>query len=140
MSKEVFRTEIAKKLRKLRNERNLTSKQVAEAIGISHASYRKYETDTKPPYDKLVKIADFFNVSVDYLVGKEDQASEDDEYVFTEVGGSSGLTVSNQWDYFDNELGELSQEEIELIKSFRGVSENDRTDIADYIKNKETEK
>ena len=140
MSKEVFRTELAKKLIKLRNERDLTAKQVAEAIGISHASYRKYETDIIPPYNKLVKIADFFNVSIDYLAGKETKTSDDDDYIATEIGSSSGLTMSNQWGYFDNELGELSQEEIELIKSFRGVSENDRTDIADYIKNKETEK
>ena len=57
-----------KKLAILRGDRNLTQKQLAEKTGISASSIAMYEIGERVPTLKRAKIlADFFQVSVDYL-------------------------------------------------------------------------
>lgn len=46
---------------------------MADILGISQPSYIRYENDTsEPTQETLVKIADTFDVSVDYLLGRSD--------------------------------------------------------------------
>ncbi len=60
-------------LAKLREVKKLTQQQVAEKIHISRATYAQYEIDRRvPEYLTLEKLADFFEVSIDYLVGREE--------------------------------------------------------------------
>lgn len=55
-------------LKQLRQQHKLGTEQVAEAIGVSGSAYRNYERgERNPDYDKIVKIADFYNVTTDYL-------------------------------------------------------------------------
>ena len=62
------------RIAKLREKRGLTQGNLAEKIGISRASLSHYETNRREPdYDTLEKIADFFNVSVDYLLGRTER-------------------------------------------------------------------
>lgn len=57
----------------LRKSRNLTQKQVYEAVGMSALGYQRYEYgEREPAYQKLIALADFFDVSLDYLVGRSD--------------------------------------------------------------------
>jgi len=64
---------ISKKITALRQEKGLTQQAVAEAIGIASATYAHYESDQhKPDEFTLCKIAKFFNVSPDYLLGIND--------------------------------------------------------------------
>ena len=57
----------------LRTSRNLTQKQVYESIGMSAIGYQRYEYgDREPAYQKLIALADYFDVSLDYLVGRSD--------------------------------------------------------------------
>ena len=59
------------RLAKLREELGLTRKEVAEKLNIDQTTYGKYELSKRQPdYDTLQKIASFFNVSVDYLLGR----------------------------------------------------------------------
>ena len=61
------------RLRLLRSERGVSQKQVSESLGITEVGYRNYETGRrKPTFDILPSIADFFNVSTDYLFGRSD--------------------------------------------------------------------
>lgn len=61
------------RLKKLRISRNLTQKQVADGIDMAPMAYQKYEYGTREPaYQKLIAIADYFNVSIDYLTGRTD--------------------------------------------------------------------
>lgn len=56
----------------LRKSRNLTQDDLAEALDISLSSYQKYERDVvSPSYETLCKIADFYHVTTDYLLGRE---------------------------------------------------------------------
>lgn len=60
------------KLRELRKKQNLTQMALGELLGISHRNISKYETGLiMPDIDTLISFADFFNVSLDYLVGRE---------------------------------------------------------------------
>jgi transcriptional regulator with XRE-family HTH domain len=62
---------LAGNLKRARKLRGLTAQQVATHIGTSLRNYRKYESDdAKPTYEALVMIADFLNVSTDYLLGR----------------------------------------------------------------------
>lgn len=57
----------------LRKERNLTQKQVYEAVNMSALGYQRYEYGTREPaYKNLIALADYFDVSIDYLVGRTD--------------------------------------------------------------------
>ena len=60
-----------KNLRKLREESNTTQKQLAEVVGVSQQSINKYENhNVEPDIETLVRIANYFNTSVDYLIGR----------------------------------------------------------------------
>lgn len=60
------------RLKELRNSRNLTQKEVAQIFGMTERNYQKLETVTKPKYESIVKFADYYNVSTDYLLGRTD--------------------------------------------------------------------
>lgn len=60
-------------LKNLRKERQLKQKEVAQALNISVQSYCNYETGQRKPHPDMLKtLAQFYNVSVDYLLGRGD--------------------------------------------------------------------
>ncbi len=62
------------KLKELRKVNKITQEQLAEIIGVERSSVGKYESPTKPVIpspDIITRIADYFNVSVDYLLDRE---------------------------------------------------------------------
>lgn len=66
-------TTFGERLKFLRNERNLTQKEFACIIEINERSYQNYEINKSTPnYKILMFLADYFNVSLDYLVGRSD--------------------------------------------------------------------
>ena len=60
------------RVKELRKCKGMTQKQVAEAMGITERSYQRYEAENNPNHDTLLKIADYFDVSLDYLTGRSD--------------------------------------------------------------------
>lgn len=61
-------------LREIRKNHKATQKQVAAAVGVSERNYQDWEYgNTKPTFDVLIALADFFDVSLDYLVGRSDE-------------------------------------------------------------------
>ena len=60
-------------IKRSRQLRKATQKQVADGIGISEQAYQRYEYGKVVPSALiLIDMADFFNVSLDYLVGRSD--------------------------------------------------------------------
>ena len=60
------------RLRQLRMFRNVTQTQLAGAVGITDRACRRYESgENEPTLSVLHAIADFFDVSVDYLMGRD---------------------------------------------------------------------
>jgi transcriptional regulator with XRE-family HTH domain len=62
----------AERLRELRTTRGLTQRDVYTAIGASPIVYQRYEYGKFPAYEKLLSLADYFEVSLDYLTGRTD--------------------------------------------------------------------
>ncbi len=59
------------RLRLLREESNLTVEQLSEKLGTVKQTISKYENGQREPkYETLLKIAEIFNVSIDYLFGR----------------------------------------------------------------------
>lgn len=57
-------------LKKLREDASISQKTLADAIGVSQQSVNKYENhNIEPDIETLIRIADFFETSVDYLIG-----------------------------------------------------------------------
>ncbi len=57
-------------LRDLREDRDLTQKQVAELLGTSQTMYARYERGANElPLRHLVKLCKFYNISADYILG-----------------------------------------------------------------------
>ncbi|MGC6569632.1 helix-turn-helix domain-containing protein [Streptococcus sp. VTCC 12886] len=62
---------ILDKIKVLANEQALTLAELERKLDFSNGSLRKWETST-PSSDKIEKVADYFNVSTDYLLGRTD--------------------------------------------------------------------
>ena len=61
------------KLKELRKERQLLQKQLAAELGFTQACIAKWETGNREPsLNDLIKIAQYFGVTTDYLLGLED--------------------------------------------------------------------
>lgn len=62
------------RIRDLREDRDLTQKQVAQMLGMSQTGYSKYETgENDIPTTILLKLADFYQTSTDYLLGRTER-------------------------------------------------------------------
>lgn len=62
-----------KRIRDLREDRDLNQTQIAQILGMSQTGYSKYETgENDIPTVILIKLAKFYDTSVDYLLGETD--------------------------------------------------------------------
>ena len=62
---------IYSRLRDLREDRDMNQTQVAKMLGMSQTGYSKYETgENDIPTAILIKLAKFYNTSIDYLLGQ----------------------------------------------------------------------
>lgn len=62
--------------KRLRTSSGFTQVEIAEKLGISRSTIGMYETGAREPdFETLEKIADFFNVDIDYLLGRTDKTT-----------------------------------------------------------------
>ena len=62
----------ADRLKELRKIKGVTQRQMADLLGIAERNYQRYETGiVDPTASNSIKLADFFEVSVDYLLGRD---------------------------------------------------------------------
>jgi len=60
-------------MRRIRKQRKITQVQAAQAAGVSEAMYQFYEYGkNEPTASVLIALADYFDISLDYLVGRSD--------------------------------------------------------------------
>lgn len=68
-----------RRIRDLREDADLTQKQVGEAINVPQRTYAYYETGERMvPPNVLCALADFYGVSVDYILGRTDNPAENE--------------------------------------------------------------
>ena len=63
------------RLNKLRKTHNLKAEDLADIVGVKRRIIFMYEkNESKPSFEVLISLANYFNVSLDYLVGRSDEA------------------------------------------------------------------
>ena len=63
-----------KRIRDLREDMDLNQTQIAKYLGMSQTGYSKYETgENDLPTQVLIKLADLYGTSIDYLLGRTDK-------------------------------------------------------------------
>ncbi|MBB5356687.1 transcriptional regulator with XRE-family HTH domain [Anoxybacillus mongoliensis] len=118
-----------KRLRFLRKRRNLTQKDLADRFNVGESTIGMYERDEREPSFEFVKqLADFFNVTTDYLLGRTDDPNppgSDNEELGTLARINQLIKEYGieQMGFFDIEKWkQLSEEEIEeIVKHFEWV-------------------
>lgn len=109
---------MVKNLRKLRINRGISQQQLADVMGTSQQSVNKYENhNVEPDISALIKLADYFETSIDYLVGHTPPL---EQTVIEEI--------------------EPTKEETALILNYRHLSKDEKESIQlvlkNYLKNK----
>jgi transcriptional regulator with XRE-family HTH domain len=74
---ELLDKQIGEKLRKLRESKNMTTRQVGEAVGVAHSYVSMIENGKVPSLDKIKKLCDLYSVPVSYLFGEETEPNEE---------------------------------------------------------------
>lgn len=101
-----------KNLKQLRIEKGISQQQLAEVIGVSQQSINKYENHgVEPDIETLIKISDYFNTSVDYLIGH------------TQIS-----RVIEETSAFD-----LNQKEAQVIQRFRSVNHKQKDCVLNIL-------
>ena len=99
-------------LRYLRKEQNFSMKQLGEIIGVSESTISLYENGHRQPdFNTLIKLADYFNVTIDYLIGRENN------YELTQTS---------------EQLPTLTQFENELLSLFRKMDIHAQNKLIGY--------
>ena len=123
------------RLKELREERGMNQREFAAALGVSPATVGMWESGAREPrsFEQLQRIADYFSVSTDYLLGN----------------------VSEPWFYLDNEktLRDINsyEEDPDLDQQLSGIdfalsgeihdlTDNEKQDILDYIRFKKSQR
>jgi transcriptional regulator with XRE-family HTH domain len=65
---------IYRRLRDMREDKDLRQREIAEILNVSQTTYTRYESgELDIPSAALIKLADFYGVSVDYILGRTDK-------------------------------------------------------------------
>ncbi|MDF9474588.1 helix-turn-helix transcriptional regulator [Bacillus cereus] len=103
---------IGKNLRKLRKKNNLTMKELGQKLNLAESTISGYENgNRKPDYDTLNKFADFFEVSTDYLLGRDitKNMSKDEDIYNPLIDPDLGLWFKDIKDASPDKQEELKQ-------------------------------
>lgn len=109
---------LGEKIRKLRLEKDKTQLEVAKYVGVNYQTVYKYEKDIAvPSIDTLKNIANFFNVTTDYLLGLDDKTKQEilEEPLRIAASMQKGLYLPD----VDEEEKELIIATVRLLKSKR---------------------
>lgn len=106
-------TEFGRVLFRLRERTNTNQKSLAAVLGITPSVISQYEKGkAMPGYDVMLKIADHFQVSVDYLLGRDETASGTERWLDTKFYRK----LTNR--QLLEQCGSLSQEQRRLLCGF----------------------
>lgn len=94
------------KLKELRENKRVSQAKLAQALGISQSTVGMWENGTnKPEYEKLIKLAEYFDVSIDYLLCRTSDITTDKNYISVPVYGRipAGIATEAIEDILDYE-------------------------------------
>ena len=107
--------DLYEKIKLLASEKKMSIRQLEETLGFGNGVINRWRKNT-PGSDKLKKVADYFNISVDYLLGRTDNPNsnnlEEDEITTFFRVNTEDLTESEK-----DQLREELKEYLEFMKS-----------------------
>lgn len=125
---------ISQRIFVIMEEKHLKQSDLADYIGISNSSVSDWKKKGSiPSADKIAKISEFLDVSIDYLLGKADNPNE------TEMPtGDNNIIIGrdNSGTAMVNSSTKLGEMETELLKAFQALPFTDKIDVLNYIINK----
>lgn len=111
-------TTLADRLKELRKSNNITQAELGKIVGVGKTTVSMYETGNSAPSDEIkLKICEYFNVSLDFLLGKTDIKNYDDD---KPIGNINKKTKDNGIStiaaHFDGE--EFTEDDLKDIENF----------------------
>ena len=113
----------------MRKERDITQGQLAEVIGVVPSAVGKYERipQSYPSVEALIKIADYFNVSTDYLLRGVQIAPSVENNLNGQMLNSSFVQANHGGVVFNGDSQKaISPEAIELLRIYETLNGRDR--------------
>lgn len=109
------------RLKQLRNKKGLSQKELTDRLHLNRSTYARYETSTtQPDYDTLEKLADFYDVSVDYILGRTDNPNSGDENEFDPLKEIRKITddlgIDDLFFYDIEQWKNFTKEDVEDLK------------------------
>ena len=102
-------------LKEIRTKRKISQSKLADAIGVSRSTIAMWETGgSQPDNDNLKSLSQYFSVTTDYLLGREDNTK----------------TLEEQ----------LSGKEFALLGNFRELTPEDQEDVVSYMEFKKSQR
>lgn len=123
------------RLRRLRKDRDITQGQLAAQIGVVASAVGKYERlpDSYPSVEALVKIADYFGVSIDYLLRGTQPVISAENNVSGHLTNSSVMQANHGGVVFNGGSEQaLSPEATELLRIYGTLKGRDRLRLLNY--------
>ncbi|MDR1700720.1 MAG: helix-turn-helix transcriptional regulator, partial [Lachnoclostridium sp.] len=105
------------RLKELRDGSDLLSKDVADELGINASRLSYYLVPGRePPYELLVKIADYFNVTTDYLVGRSNYKTFEDQLTAQEIQSKTNTVSMKRVSFREDKVENLSVALHDLLR------------------------
>ena len=126
-------SEFGERLRKLRREADVTQGQLAEVLGVVASAVGKYERipDSYPSIEGLIKIADYFHVSIDYLLRGTQPATQTENNVNGVLTNSTVLQANHGGAVFNGEQA-ISPEAEELRHIYDKLGVRERLKLLNF--------
>lgn len=116
--------DFSSRLSSLRKEKKLLQADVANKIGVARATYGAYEQGNRQPdFETLIIIADFFDVTLDYLLGRSNILKSTTQYINeTEF---QTLIKNPELQIWYNDLPKSTEEELRRLKTIWEMIKNE---------------
>ncbi|CAH0122594.1 hypothetical protein PAE9249_05166 [Paenibacillus sp. CECT 9249] len=116
----------ARRLAELRNSRHLTQYELADRLQFSRAQIGNYEQGTREPdFQTLIIFADFFDVSVDYLLGRTDDRMASLDSMTSDA--NDVVIFGGQKEQLTSKEAEFLQESLAMFRRLETKWESERT-------------
>lgn len=123
------------RLRRLRKDRDITQGQLADVIGVVSSAVGKYERlpGSYPSVEALIRIADYFDVSIDYLLRGVQTVPAVENNISGQLLNSSFVQANHGGIVFNgDEKQMLSPEALELLRIYETLGGRERLKLLNF--------
>ena len=126
--------DFGERLRKLRTNRDMSQGDLAAQLGVVPSFVGKYErvTGSFPSVEVLIKISDFFNVTIDYLLKGTETVPSVENNISGQLSNSPFIQANHGGMVINGENRTLSPEIVELLRIYETLGGRDRLKLLNF--------